>query len=484
MDSATSPSATTTDGSAQAPAAAALARRSARSDRIVVIADNDARILDVVLAALRTGRIPVLLNPRLTPGELDELTADADPALVVTDESHAARAAGRPASTLAELTAGDGTEPSLSPWPLGRPMHYTSGTTGRSKGVYSGVLSEQAGRLLCEEERALWGFEPTDVHLVCSSVSHSAPARFALNTLVYGGRVIVLPSFDTSQFLELIEQQRVTTTFTTPTHLARLIDDPGFEQRDLSSLRLLAHAGAPCPQTVKRRITERLPGIVWEFYGSTEGQFTALAPEEWEQRPWSVGRARPGRELRVVEDGRVLAPGGVGTIWSTCPPPAQFTYWRDPAKTDATWQDRIGGEPGPWFSVGDLGSMDEDGYVQLVGRRTDLIITGGVNVYPAQVERVLNTCPGVAEGVVFGVPDPAWGQRVCAAVVAAPDASLEPEQVRRWLRERLAGFQTPKDVRILNDPLPRTASGKLLRRRLADQFDSGGVSDPDPRSED
>lgn len=462
---------TATDGGWQAAAAAALDRRTARGQRIVLIADNDARTLDIVLAALRTGRIPVLLNPRLTTDDLDELTADADPSLVVTDGRPAPRTGPAAATTIEELTADTGGQPPpLSPWPLARPMHYTSGTTGRSKGVYSGVLTEQAGRFLCEEERELWGFAPTDVHLVCSSLSHSAPTRFALNTLVYGGRVVVLPSFDTGQFLELVEREGVTTTFVTPTHLARLLDDPGFDERDLSSLRLVAHAGAPCPPSVKRRVTDRLPEIVWEFYGSTEGQFTALSPEEWEQRPWSVGRARPGRELRVVEEGRVVEPGEVATIWSTCPAPARFSYWRDADKTAATWRQDIGGEPGPWFSVGDLGSMDEHGFLQLVGRRTDLIITGGVNVYPAQVERVLNACPGVAEGVVFGVPDPEWGQRVCAAVVATADTALDAEQVRRWLRERLAGFQTPKEIRILGESLPRTATGKLLRRQLADRF--------------
>ena len=170
----------------------------------------------------------------------------------------------------------------------------------------------------------------------------------------------------------------------------------------LSSIRLLAHAGAPCPDDVKRRLVATFPpGSTWEFYGSTEGQFTACRSEEWLERPGTVGRARPGRVLSVDDD---------GLIWCEVPEHARFTYYRAPEKTAAAWR-------GAAFTVGDLGRLDEDGYLYLDGRREDLVISGGVNVYPLEVEQTVREHPGVVDVAVYGVPDPDWGQRVCAAVV-------------------------------------------------------------------
>ncbi|MDP9406138.1 MAG: AMP-binding protein, partial [Actinomycetota bacterium] len=209
--------------------------------------------------------------------------------------------------------------PGLPRWPQARAMHYTSGTTGRSKGVYSGMLGVAGGHALCEDERTVWGFRPDDVHLVASALYHSGPHRFAANTLLYGGRVVVLPRFDAGAALAAIARERVTTTFVVPTHLARMLDHPDFAATDLSSLRWVAHAGAPCPEPLKRRIVDAFPpGVVWEFYGSTEGQFTAIGPDEWRRRPGSVGRARAGRELLVVDDGgRRLPAGEVGDVYCT-----------------------------------------------------------------------------------------------------------------------------------------------------------------------
>jgi long-chain acyl-CoA synthetase len=185
---------------------------------------------------------------------------------------------------------------------------------------------------------------------------------------------------------------------------------------------------------------------VWEFYGSTEGQFTACPPEDWLERPGTVGRARPGRRLTTDPD---------GTIWCEVPDAARFSYWRDPAKTAGAWR-------GPAFTVGDLGRLDAGGYLWLEGRREDLLITGGVNVYPLEVERALAACPGVHEVAVFGTPDERWGTRVCAAVVGSAD----PDAVRAYARERLAPAKRPKTV-VRVDALPRTDRGKLRRTTLA-----------------
>jgi long-chain acyl-CoA synthetase len=202
---------------------------------------------------------------------------------------------------------------------------------------------------------------------------------------------------------------------------------------------------------VKRRLVELFPdGSTWEFYGSTEGQFTACRSEEWLERPGTVGRARPGRSLSVDDD---------GTIWCRVPGHARFTYWGDPVKTAAAWRDT---PDGPAFTVGDLGRLDEDGYLYLDGRREDLVITGGVNVYPVEVEHVLAEHPGVHQVAVFGIPDEAWGQRLCAAVVGEAD----PEELRALAAERLSPPKRPKDYFLL-EALPHTATGKLRRLELA-----------------
>jgi long-chain acyl-CoA synthetase len=438
-------------------------------DRVAVLAGSCGAFLDVTMGALQTGIVPVPLNVHLGEESLTELLNDAEPALVVTDGEHAGRCpTSHPRVTIDDLLADGGPRGAPAPgrWPQARPMHYTSGTTGRSKGVWSGVLGPEGGRAVCEDERAVWGFTSDDVHLVAAPLLHSGPHRFALNSLAYGARVIVLESFDAGLVLDTIARERVTTTFLVPTHLRRILDHPEAATADLSSLRWIAHAGAPCPVPLKRRLLARVPGVPWEFYGSTEGQFTAISPQEWVAHIGSVGRARAGRVLAVCDAAqRSLPPGEVGTVWCSAPPFARFEYWRDAAKTRAAW--RTDPEHGPMFTVGDLGALDEEGYLTLAGRSGDLIISGGVNVYPAEVERALLALPGVAEGIVFGAPHPEWGEQVCAAVVAAPGARPDPEELRAALRTRLAGFQTPKRIVVVDD-LPRTASGKVLRTGLAD----------------
>jgi acyl-CoA synthetase (AMP-forming)/AMP-acid ligase II len=232
-------------------------------------------------------------------------------------------------------------------------------------------------------------------------------------------------------------------------------------------LRLLAHAGAPCPESVKRATMARArPGVVWEFYGSTEAQYTVCPPEDWLEHPGTVGRARPGRRLAVapVDDGPVdEVPAGLvyeggreGAIWCDQPDFARFAYWRNPEATAQAWR-------GSACTVGDLGRLDKDGFLFLTGRRHDLIISGGVNVYPAEVENVLSAVPGVREVAVFGLPDEQWGQRVCVAYVA--EAAGAEEALRAAASSRLAPYKRPKSYIAASD-LPHTATGKLMRRAV------------------
>ena len=410
----------------------------APGDRVALLLPGSAAYVDAAIGLLAAGIFPVPLDPRLTEAERDSILADVRPTLVVDRPEALARLSDR-----------------LDPrgLPLGRPMHVTSGTTGRPKAVFSGLLDHTEATALRDEERMLWGFTGSDVNLVLSPLYHSAPLRFGAGTLLAGGRMVVPGPFDPVTVTAAIEAERPTTMFCVPTHLQRLFahwDDVGVP--DLSSFRLVAHAGAPCPEQVKRRLVELFPeGSTWEFYGSTEGQFTACRSEEWLERPGTVGRARPGRELALDDD---------GTIWCQVPAYARFEYFGDPEKTARAWRDLPGGQSA--FTVGDLGRTDEDGYLWLDGRRQDLIITGGVNVYPLEVENALREHPGVQDVAVYAVPDADWGQRVCAAVVGTATA----EELAAYARERLSPPKRPKTWRFLDD-LPRTLTGKVRRDRLA-----------------
>jgi len=419
--------------------AAGLAARGVREgDRVVVSLPNSIELLAVVWGCVGTGVVPVPLDPRLTPHERDPIVDEVSPALVVD-------ALGRWAELLAD-------EPvDLAPAPRCRPMHFTSGTTGRPKGVWSGLWADEDAMAAMLEERDLWGFTASDVNLVVSPLYHSAPLRFALGTALAGGAVAVLPAFTPEGFCEAVEQVRPTTMFCVPAHLQRLLaHGETAPLPDVSSFRLVAHAGAPCPEPV-RRGTHALfgTGVVWEFYGSTEGQFTACSAPEWAEHRGTVGRARPGRVMLVDDEDE---------LWCVVPRWGRFEYWRDPERTADAWRDT---EHGPAFTVGDLGRIDDEGYVYLDARRTDLVITGGVNVYPAEVEAALVEVPGVTEIAVFGRPDERWGQRVCAAWVG--DAS--EEDLRTAATERLAPPKRPKEYERV-DALPRTATGKVRRTEL------------------
>jgi long-chain acyl-CoA synthetase len=409
-------------------------------DRVALLQPGSPAYVDLVIGLLSAGIFPVPLDPRLTAAERNRILSDVAPRLVVDTPEQL------------DSLLQDVPERARRGLPLGRPMHVTSGTTGRPKPVDSGALTRDEAEALLAEERSLWGFVADDVNLVLSPLHHSAPLRFAMGTLLAGGRIVVPGPFDPVAITDAIERERPTSMFCVPTHLQRLFahwDRSGTP--DLSSFRLVAHAGAPCPPAVKRRLVDLFPdGSSWEFYGATEGQFTACRSEEWLERPGTVGRARQRRSLSLDDD---------GTIWCTVPDHARFTYFGDPAKTASTWRDTPDGRA---FTVGDVGRIDDEGYLYLDGRRTDLIITGGVNVYPLEVENALREHPGVEDIAVFGAPDDDWGHRVCAAVVGSADEA----ELAAYARERLSPPKRPKTWTFLDD-LPRTSTGKVRRDQLA-----------------
>ena len=382
--------------------------------------------------ASRAGVVPVVVNVQLMPAERELIRADADVRMWVDNQGELERLL-------------DGPPAELAPFPLVRPMHYTSGTTGRPKGVWSGVLSEQDAERLWREDIDHGQLGSGDVHLVCSPLQHSAPIRFALSTLLVGGTVLLPGPFTLDGALAAVAERRPTTTFCTPAHLQRL-DDAGHLDA-FSTFRFVAHAGAPCPERLKRRAIDRIGAErLWEFYGSTEGQFTVCSSAEWLERAGTVGRARAGRSLDIDAD---------GAVWCHVPRWARWSYWRDPVRTAAAWR-------GEAFTVGDLGRLDEGGYLFLAGRRSDLIIFGGVNVYPAEVELALIEMPGV-DDVVFPRTKRRWGSG-CAPRSSATSTSTST--VARFAAERLAPFKRPKEIHKVA-AIPRFGLAKVRRDQMA-----------------
>jgi long-chain acyl-CoA synthetase len=436
-------------------AGALLAHGCVAGDRVAFSLGSSANLICAVLGAARIGVIPVLLNATLTPAERDGLLADADPRVQVLSEG-----------TLSGLMDGPATE--LSPYPLTRPMHYTSGTTGRPKGVTTGVWDEATAKAVFDDEADVWQFDAHDLHMVCSPMYHTVSVRFSTGTLLSGGSLAILSRFDATTALDVLRRLRPTTAFLVPTHLQRILTSRELGADEVfDSLRFLAHAGAPCPPSIKRDTMARVsPGEVWEFYGATEGQFTVCGPADWLQHPGTVGRARSGRRLSVVPMGERDGDDS-GTVWCDMPSFGRFSYWGDDEATSAAWR-------GSRCTVGDLGRLDDDGYLYLTGRRHDLIISGGVNVYPAEVESVLATVPGLQELAVFALPDERWGHKVCVAYVA--DASVDEGALRAVAAAHLAPYKRPKEYFRALD-LPHTATGKLLRRALPEHL--GLAVEPD-----
>lgn len=413
----------TAEPGARASAAWLLQQGVGPGDRVAVVADNVPGFVPFTLGALRAGIVPVLVNVHLAADERARIIADADPKLVIEAFPECEGSAD------------------LADVPLSRPMHYTSGTTGVAKGVWSGLFDEDEALAFAADERDLWAAGPGDTVIVCSPLYHSAPHRITVSALLAGARVLVFERFDAAAVARAFTDERASSAFLVPTHLRRLLA----VRFEAPYAKRLLHAGEPCPEVLKRQALAAVPsGTLFEFYGSTEGQFTLCSPDEWLERPGTVGRARNGRELAIVDD----------LIYCTPPSFARFEYWRDPEKTARAWRDGA-------FTVGDHGHLDADGYLFIDGRREDLIISGGVNVYPAEVERVLEEHPDVIEVAVFGAPDDEFGQRVCAAFVG----DVDPEELRAWARERLPGSHAPKRI-IRVEALPRTATGKVKRADL------------------
>ncbi|MFC7688417.1 AMP-binding protein [Paeniroseomonas aquatica] len=348
---------------------------------------------------------------------------------------------------------------------MGREFLYSSGTTGLPKGIRRPLLPfEQRDAPMWDMNwKALYGFDTGTVYLSPAPLYHAAPIGYVSRTLLEGGTAVILRKFDAAQCLAVIEQNRVTHSQWVPTMFHRLLALPEDVRRghDLSSHRCAIHAAAPCPVPVKRAMIDWWGPIVWEYYAGSEGVgTTVISSAEWLRKPRSVGRPVNGVRVHITgEDGEELPPGETGSIRFEGGP--RFAYHNAPEKTAACFDAR------GWATLGDLGWLDEDGYLFLSDRRADLILAGGVNLYPAEVEAVLMQHPAVAEVAVVGVPHPEMGEQVHAVIVArGPVAAAELEA---WCREKLSGLKRPKSFEFVEE-LPRSEAGKLLRRILKERY--------------
>ncbi len=474
-----------------------------REDRVALLLRNDFAFIVAASAAGRLGAYAVPINWHFAPPEVRYVIEDCGAKLLVAHaDLYRPAAAAMPeglATFLAEtpepVRAAYGISEEDAAVPAGMQdfwaasaqaepvperdipppgsIIYTSGTTGRPKGVrrFPPANMEDYLRATMTLIHA-WGLDQQPIRAVMTGpMYHSAPFAYAMTILRLAGHLHLMPRFDPVALLELIARERITHLHMVPTMFVRLLKLPrDLRQRyDVSSLRIVVHGAAPCPPHVKEAMLDWWGDVIYEYYGSTEvGILTRMDPGDWRARPLSVGKPLPGVELRIYdEDGRILPPGqgNLGEIYARNTLIADFTYHGDDAK-------RRGIERDGFVTNGDMGWIDEEGFLFLEGRSHDMVISGGVNIYPAEIEAALHDIPGVLDCGVFGVPDPEFGERLVAAVQPEPGATLTAEDIRSGLKGRIAAYKIPREILFLPD-LPREDTGKIFKRRLKDAYLAG-----------
>lgn len=486
-------------------AAALSAAENGPSRTVVLAAWNSFLPLEVSPAAAAAGLRVVPFNPRATANELDYVLTDSGARIVIghADVLHRLRAgigpdvtvvvAPTPAAVAATRTDADASIPA-PPGALdyeaflrsgsGRPvpppgeasmssLFYTSGTTGRPKGVLRQAPTPAEMRKRQAVTDTCYGVRADSRGLLTTPMHHMFGSNFALTMLRRDRPLVIMPRWDAEQMLALVERHRITNLIMVPTMFVRLLALPPRvrEGYDVSSLRHVLHSAAPCPVHVKRAMIDWWGPVIWEQYGTSETGVVALCDSaEWLAHPGTVGHSFHGSEIRVYDDsGRPCAPGQTGTVYARMPGTPDFTYLGRP-------EARAEAELGGLVTGGDIGSLDEDGYLHMRDRRADLVLVGGNNVYPAEVEAQIARFAGIADSVVFGVPDDELGERVAAVVTLTDGAPPDTvDRLRDFLRAELSGYKVPREVHVVDEVL-RDESGKVRRRVLREAFATGAAT--------
>ncbi|MFW2335765.1 AMP-binding protein [Ilumatobacter sp.] len=447
-----------------------------------VLLHNRAEWPELIMGNARAGARYVPLNWHLTAGELAALLIDSGAELIVTEPAlleWARAAAAETAETAGDLriiqvgddyeswldAAGDDVPTERS---VGTALLYTGGTTGRSKGVTRSDTDGNASDW--SRFYGGWGrlvrMPPAGVTLVSTPLYHALGMAAMAASLSTGVPVVIEPRFTPEGTLAAIDRHGITSAAMVPTQFVRMLklDDATRDRYDVSSMQWILHTAAPCPDWAKRAMIDWFGPVVYEMYGASEGAGPAICDShEWLSHPGTVGRASARVEYSIVDDeGNDLPPDEIGTIYCRRDDGAP-EYYGDPDKTDSI---RL---PDGRFTVGDIGWLDADGYLFLADRRVDLIITGGSNVYPAEIEAVLVEHPAVGDAAVFGIPDPEWGQQVKAVIEPAGDQPVDLDDLRAFAASRLAAFKMPASFDVI-DALPREAHGKLKKRVLREPY--------------
>lgn len=449
-------------------------------DRVAVMAHNSLELLEIASGLSKLSAMPVLLNYRLLSNEIAYILNDcrAKAVLVgadlvdvveqarasVTNETLWIAIGGEiPHGWLAyePLVRNASEEIVVGESGLGSAISYTSGTTGKPKGAYRprGVPAGDVMQLVRAFE-----LTDTDVHLLAGPYYHSAPNVFVSLHALLGATIVIQPKYDAVEALQLIERHHITTTFMAPTLLQRLCDVPAevFARYQTKSLRSIILGGAPCPYVLKVRAIERFGECLWEFYGATEtAVVTLLRPEDQLRKPGSCGIAGPAQEILLLDaDGQEVPDGQPGEMWARNPWLAE--YYNKPEATANNMRDGF-------FSVGDIAYRDADGFYFICDRKIDMIISGGVNIYPAEIEAVLTGHPAVADVAVIGVPHEQWGESVLAVVELRAGASATSDELIAYCAERLADYKKPRRVDFVAE-LPRNPTGKLLKKAIREPY--------------
>jgi long-chain acyl-CoA synthetase len=467
--------------------ARALRARGLRDgDGVAIVCSNRPEFAEVVHACLRAGLRYTPVNWHLTPDEVAYIVGDSQAKALFGDTRFAelmTKAADLSPNAKVRLAIGgeivgfEGYDAALSaedgsditdPKP-GFRMLYTSGTTGRPKGVLRPL--NYATGLIGLTSAPQYGPGKGQLNLCTGPMHHGGPLVYSMAVPIsHGVGTVLMDKWDAAEALRLIEQHRVTHTHMVPTMFHRMLRLPeeARSDADVSSMQYIAHGAAPCTVAIKKAMIDWFGPILWEYYAATEGGGASVSPEQWLKKPGTVGKPLTDDHVQIMDDeGKACPPYQPGTIYLKVLEGSDFEYFNDPVKTESAHR-------GTLFTVGDVGYLDEDGFLFLTDRSADLIVRGGVNIYPAEAEAVLLQHSAVRDVAVVGVPSAEWGEEVKGVVepiADEPPADLERELID-FCRARLAGFKCPRSIDIV-DRLPRSDNGKLYKRRLRERYRGG-----------